>query len=110
MGNLPKESPVLLSQLSPDKCFLIVTVKAISCHLSWTKLNSQHSDRRQITEETTLLNEHRQKELHRLGVHPTEALEFAVKELDIGILIETLMGLVPGLDLAVGADEDDDDQ
>jgi hypothetical protein len=57
-----------------------------------------------------LLNEHRRKELHRLGVHPTEALEFAVKELDIGILIETLMGLVPGLDLAVGADEDDDDQ
>jgi hypothetical protein len=67
-------------------------------------------DRRQITEETTLLNEHRRKELHRLGVHPTEALEFAIKELDIGILIETLMGLVPGLDLAVGADEDDDDQ
>ncbi len=56
-----------------------------------------------------MLNEHRQKELHRLGVHPIEALEFAVKELDIGILIETLMGLVPGLMLAVGDDEDENE-
>jgi hypothetical protein len=63
-----------------------------------------------LTEEKTVLNEHRRKDLHRLGVHPIEALEFAVKELDIGILIETLMGLVPGLDLAVGTDEDENDQ
>jgi hypothetical protein len=74
-----------------------------------TKLNSSPLKSENITEEITLLNEHRQKELHRLGVHPMKALEFAVKELDIGILIETLMGLVPGLDIAVGADEEDDE-